>query len=77
MGICPHMKGEKCAERYCDYWNPEEQRCSLALESQKRVELLDMVLEKAEKMLMNAKDKEDLVKLIQKFNLVSASKTIQ
>lgn len=77
MVICPHMQGNKCAETYCDYWDDEEQRCSLALESHKRVELLDMVLKKAEELLIDVKEKEDLIKVIQELNIVSASKTMQ
>jgi len=30
-GICKDMKGAKCAENYCDYWDPEKQRCSIAV----------------------------------------------
>ena len=77
MAICPRMEGKKCAAIYCDYWNPEEQRCSLALESHKRVELLDMFLKKAEELLMNAKEKEDLAKIVKELNIVSANKTLQ
>jgi hypothetical protein len=71
------MNGNKCATEYCDYWDHEEQKCSLALESSKRVELLDMVLEKANELLMNAKEKEDLMKVVKELNIVSMSKTIQ
>jgi hypothetical protein len=77
MAICPHMNGKKCAAIYCDYWNHEEQRCSLALESHKRVELLDTILEKAEELLMNAKEKEDLAKIVKELNIISVSKTLQ
>jgi hypothetical protein len=77
MAICPHMNGKKCATEYCDYWNHEEQRCSLALESSKRVELLDMVLEKANELLMDVKEKEALMKIVKELNIVSASKTLQ
>jgi hypothetical protein len=77
MAICPSMDGKKCATTYCDYWDHEEQRCSLALESHKRVELLNAVLEKAEELLMNAKEKEDLAKIVKEFNIISVSKTLQ
>lgn len=77
MAICPHMNGKKCASTYCDYWNHEEQRCSLALESHKRVELLDTILDKAEELLMNAKEKEDLAKIVRELNIISVSKTLQ
>ena len=77
MAICPQMNGKKCATIYCDFWDNEEQSCSLALESRKRVELLDAVLKKAEKLLMNAKEKEDLAKIVQEFNIISVSKTLQ
>jgi len=30
-GICKDMNGAKCAENYCDYWDPEEQRCIIAI----------------------------------------------
>lgn len=77
MAICPSMDGKKCATIYCDYWDHEEQRCSLALESHKRVELLNAVLEKAEELLMNVKEKEDLAKIVQELNIISVSKTLQ
>lgn len=77
MAICPHMKGSKCAEKYCDYWDDGEQRCSLALESHKRIEILNMILKRVEELLMDAKDEEGLLKLIQELNIVSVSKTIQ
>jgi len=77
MAICPHMNGNKCATKYCDYWDHEEQRCSLALESSKRVDLLNMVLEKAEELLMDVKEKEALMKVVEKLNIVGASKTLQ
>jgi len=77
MAICPQMDGKKCATEYCDYWDREEQSCSLALESHKRVELLKVVLEKAEKLLMDAKEKEDLVEIVKNLNIVQTSKTLQ
>lgn len=30
-GICKDMNGAKCAENYCDYWDAEKQRCSIAI----------------------------------------------
>ena len=30
-GICKYMKGEKCAENYCDMWNKKEKRCNDAV----------------------------------------------
>lgn len=77
MAICPQMNGKKCAAIYCDYWDDEEQRCSLALESHKRVELLDTILKKAEELLMNAKEKEDLAKIVEELNIISVSERLQ
>lgn len=76
-GICPHMNGDKCAMEYCDYWNSWEQGCSLALESHKRVEVLNMVLSKAEELLMDAKEKEALIEIVKKLNIVATNNTIQ
>jgi hypothetical protein len=76
-GICPHMNGNKCAMEYCDYWNNWEQGCSLALESHKRVEILNVVLSKAEELLMDVKEKEALTKIIKELNVVATSNTIQ
>lgn len=75
--ICPHMNGSKCAMEYCDYWNHLEQGCSLALESHKRVDILNMVLKKAEELLLDVKDKEDLMEIVKKLNIVAVSKTLQ
>lgn len=76
-GICPHMNGNKCAMEYCDYWNSWEQGCSLALESHKRVKILNVVLSKAEELLMDVKEKEALTKIIKELNVVATSNTIQ
>ena len=76
-GICPHMNGSQCAMEYCDYWNKWEQGCSLALESHKRVELLNMVLNKAEELLMSVKEKEALMKVVKELNIVATSNTMQ
>lgn len=75
--ICTHMNGSKCAGEYCDYWNNEEQRCSLALESHKRVELLTIILNRAGELSSKAKNKEELIQVIKKLNLVSVSTTLQ
>ena len=77
MAICPKMNGKKCAAIYCDFWDHEEQICSLALESRKRVELLNAILEKAEELLMDVKEKEDLAKIVQELNIINVSKTLQ
>lgn len=76
-GICPHMNGDKCAMEYCDLWNSWEQGCSLALESHKRVKILNMVLEKAEELLMGVKEKEELTKIVKELNIVAVNKTMQ
>ena len=76
-GICPHMQGAKCAMEHCDYWNSWEQGCSLALESHKRVELLNMVLGKAEELLMDVKEKEALIEIVKDLNIVVTNNTVQ
>jgi len=77
MTICPHMSGAKCANEYCDYWDSEEQACSLALLAHKQSELLNMVLAKAEEQLLNTKDKKEIMELIKNFNIIRVSKTLQ
>jgi len=76
-GICPKMKGAKCAEKYCDFWNGEEQTCSLALESKLRTEILQTLLEKARKIESKAKDVEKINQLAAKMNIVSSPDTLQ
>jgi len=71
------MDGKKCAMEYCDFWNHEEQMCSLALESHKRVEILKTISEKAEELALNAKDSKDLMELTKELIMVTASKTMQ
>jgi hypothetical protein len=77
VAICPQMNGSMCAADYCDYWDAEEQRCSLALESHKRVELLGMIISRAEELLAKSQDKEDILKVVKKLNIVSVNKTLQ
>ena len=76
-GICPRMNGKKCAMEYCDFWNHEEQICSLALESNKRVEILTAILNKAEELALNAADGKELMELTKELIVVAGSKTIQ
>ena len=76
-GICPHMNGKKCAMEYCDYWNREEQICSLALESRRRSEIFRTTLNKAKKLTADVKDSEELMELTKKLILVAGSKTMQ
>ena len=77
MTICPRMDGKKCASIYCDLWNDEEQTCSLALESHKRVKILDNILDRTEKLTTNTKEKEDLARVMQGFNVVNINRTLQ
>jgi hypothetical protein len=70
------MKGDKCALNYCDFWNDEAQACSLALESHKRVEILTIILAKAAELVADAKEKEDLMKIIRDLNIIEMSKSI-
>ena len=75
-GICVYMKGEKCALNYCDLWNNEHQMCAKALEAHKRVEILTMILAKAEELVMKSKEKEDLMKAVRELNIVNVSSSI-
>jgi hypothetical protein len=76
-GICPKMNGAQCGMEYCEFWNDDELACSIALESRKRVELLNLLIEKAEELIGDAKSKEDLIKTINELNIVSPIKTLQ
>lgn len=76
-GICPTMSGKKCAMEYCDFWDREEQICSLALESRRRAKILRTILDKAKKLVLDAKDSEELTELTKKLIIVAGSKTIQ
>ncbi len=75
-GICVYMGGSQCAENYCDMWNNEHQSCSKALESHRRVEILTMILERADDLVANAKDKEELMKVVKDLNIVKSNGTI-
>ena len=75
-GICVAMKGDKCALNYCDLWNPEHQMCSKALESHRRVEILTMILAKAEDLVMKVKEKDDLMRIVRDLNVIDVGKTI-
>ena len=76
-GICPTMNGKKCAMEYCDFWDREKQRCSLALESRRRAEILRIILSKAKELAADVKDSEELMELTKKLILVAGSKTLQ
>lgn len=76
-GICAQMDGKKCMMEYCDFWDSDEQTCSLALESHKRVEILKTILTKAEELALKAKDKEELMYLAKELMITVGSKTIQ
>ena len=76
-GICTKMNGTPCAADYCDYWNNNEQACSIALESRKRVELLNLFIQKAEELADDVKDRDELKALIKEFNIVDPVKAVQ
>jgi len=76
-GICPKMNGSKCGMNQCEFWNHDELACTIALESHKRVELLNLLIEKAEELIGDAKSKEDLIKVIRELNVVDPIKTLQ
>jgi len=76
-GICPKMNGAKCAMNQCEFWNIDELACSIALESHKRVELLNVLIEKAEKLAGDVRDKDELKALIKEFNIVDLVEAIQ
>ena len=75
--ICAQMDGKKCAMEYCDFWDSEEQMCSLALESHKRVEILKTILARAKELVLNAKDEKELTALTKKLVMIAGSKIIQ
>jgi len=76
-GICVHMNGALCALQYCDYYNNEEQKCSLALESHARAEVAMRLLEKMEDLLSNVKDKESAMGIMRELNVVFGPKILQ
>jgi hypothetical protein len=76
-GICVHLNGAMCAMQYCDYYNYERQKCSLALESQARAEIAMRLLEKLEDMLADVKNEESVLKIIKELNMVFGPKTLQ
>lgn len=76
-GICVHMNGALCAMQYCDYYNYDQQKCSLAIESQARAEVAMKLLEKLEELLADAKDEDSVKKIIKELNVVFGPKTLQ
>lgn len=78
-GICPIMNGNKCALNYCDFYEEEDQICSKASLTKKRLGLLKKVEIKLEELIDSAKDKDVfLAKLAAlQLNLMGAPKTIQ
>lgn len=75
--ICIHMNGSKCAMEYCDYWDLEEQRCSLALESHKRVESMNALLDEIKKEKDSNKMKQKIENIIKQYNIVPTSAKMQ
>jgi ABC-type uncharacterized transport system ATPase component len=71
------MNGKKCAMEYCDFWDHKKQICSLALESRRRSEIFRIILSKANKLALDAKDSEELMKLTQELIIVAGTKTLQ
>lgn len=45
MGICPKMKGDKCAEQHCDLWCLVEKRCLEAVIREKGIEIADLMID--------------------------------
>jgi hypothetical protein len=76
-GICPKMNGAKCGMNQCEFWNHDELACATALESHKRVELLNLLIEKAEEMAKDVKSRKDLIKVINELNIVDPINTLQ
>ena len=76
-GICPRMNGAQCAMNQCEWWNHDELACSTALESCKRVELLNLLIDKVEKLADDVEDKERLKKIIGELNIINPVSTIQ
>lgn len=75
--VCPKMNGSKCAMEYCDFWNLDEQKCSVALESHKRVELMNTLLKHVDELRFVAEDKGRLEELIKKLNIVNPVSIMQ
>lgn len=76
-GICVHMAGALCALHYCDYYDLELQKCSLAIESHARAEILLKLLDKMEELISNVKDEDAAFKLMRELNLILGPKTVQ
>jgi hypothetical protein len=76
-GICKDMDGAKCAGDYCDYWDHEEQSCSIALESKLRVEILRATLARMGKPTSDTEEVDAFQKLSRHMNIVEGTSTKQ
>jgi len=71
--ICPLMKGEKCAEIYCDYWDEENQMCSQALLTKRKIELIEKIDKWVEKLKL-IKNKDRIIEeFISKMGIMEVS----
>jgi hypothetical protein len=73
MTICIKLNGNKCAESYCDFWHLEKKKCSLAVESELRAEILQVIADKVEALIEKAENIEELSKIMDKLNVVKGN----
>lgn len=76
-GICVHMNGAKCALEYCDYYNGASQKCTLALESKMKVELLSARIKEAREKASKEKKLKSAKGYMAERNIVKQVKTLQ
>lgn len=60
MAICPKMNGAICPESHCDMWDMSERRCLYAVEKEKKVELLSILIER----LLDTGDKKEVSEVL-------------
>lgn len=76
-GICTRMKGGKCAENYCDYWDDENQICSEALLVKRKVEILDRIAAYIDDIVTKIEKEKSIMDFIKDKNIVEVSKSRQ
>lgn len=73
--ICPKMNGAKCAGRYCDLWDDENQCCLEAFEVKLRVDILKRKLSQMEHEENELQKEQDIEKFKARKNVVEPDST--
>ena len=70
MMICRYIKGDKCAEQYCDFWSKYHKKCITAVKDKAFAEVCIAISEALlsdPTILGDLKDFEEMAERIKKF----------